>query len=158
MVGIFGEHDPKQMPAHLFWGARSMNFKTAERADISKQNYTVCPRFWYVDATFICRGCGKGFVFSVNEQRFWYEERNFYVDSRPRDCLECRKQARYRLKLKRQYDAEIAKVLRTCPVELKKEIVEIINELESLGDEISEKMKRNRELLTVQIAKQSKSK
>src|SRR6185436_18703578 len=70
---LFGENNPKRMPKHLFFGAQRLDYKTAQRADISKQHYTVCPRHWYVDATFICSDCGREFVFTASEQRFWYE-------------------------------------------------------------------------------------
>ena len=84
---VFGGKDPKKMPAHLFFEARSLDYKNAQRADISKQHYTVCPRHWYVDATFACRDCGEEFVFSADEQRFWYEDRKFFIDSLPKHCV-----------------------------------------------------------------------
>ncbi len=92
----FGEADAKKMPAHLFHGALSIDYDSAVRADISKQDYTVCPRHWYVDATFKCADCGSEFVFSAQEQRFWYEDRRFYVDSQPKRCAACRKKERQR--------------------------------------------------------------
>ena len=81
--GLFGENNPKRMPSHLFFGSRRMDYSTAQRADISKQNYTVCPRHWYVDATFRCRDCRNEFVFTAAEQRFWYEDRRFWIGELP---------------------------------------------------------------------------
>lgn len=92
----FGDTDPRKMPFHLFHGAVSMDYPTAVRADFTKQDYSVCPRHWYIDATFRCQDCGKDFLFSAEEQRFWYGERKFYVDSRPVRCPECRKKERTR--------------------------------------------------------------
>jgi hypothetical protein len=91
-----GDTDPKKMPPHFFDGAVSIDYDSAVRADISKQGYTVCPRHWYIDATFKCVDCGKGFQFSVDEQRFWYEQRRFFVDSKPIRCAACRKKERVR--------------------------------------------------------------
>src|SRR5689334_8335773 len=95
-LDVFGSSDSKKMPAHLFGGVRTMNYASAVRADVTKQDYTVCPRHWYVDAVFRCIDCGNDFLFSATDQRFWYEERRFYVDSRPNRCVACRKKERNR--------------------------------------------------------------
>ena len=88
---LFGDTDPKKMPAHLWGHVRTMDYSTAVRADTAKQNYTVCPRNWYIDAVYRCRDCGEDFVFSVTEQRYWYEQRRFFIESRPVRCVKCRK-------------------------------------------------------------------
>src|SRR5258705_13351323 len=152
-IGLFGENNPKWMPAHLFFGSRRMDYSTAQRADISKQNYSVCPRHWYVDATFLCRDCGNEFVFTANEQRFWYEEKRFWIDSLPRRCAACRKEQRTRLNLRKQYDALVATAMGACPLETKRELVAIINELEVAEGEIPERMKQKRIALYAQLAK-----
>lgn len=95
-MDVFGDTDPKMMPQHFFHGAVSINYDTAVRADISKQDYTVCPRHWYIQASFKCVDCGKDFHFSVDEQRLWYEQRRFFVDSKPIRCVACRKKERVR--------------------------------------------------------------
>ena len=95
-LDVFGDTDPKKMPAHLFGDVRTMNYASAVRADVTKQDFTVCPRHWYVDAVFRCIDCGSDFLFSATEQRFWYEDRRFYVDSRPTRCVACRKKERAR--------------------------------------------------------------
>ena len=95
-MDIFGDTDPKKMPQHFFHGAVSINYDTAVRADVSKQDYTVCPRQWYIDSTFKCMDCCKDFLFSAEEQRYWYEQRRFYVDSKPTRCPACRKKERAR--------------------------------------------------------------
>jgi hypothetical protein len=92
----FGKSDPRKMPAHLFHGALKLDYDSAQRADTSKQTFTVCPRHWYIDAAFHCVDCGSEFVFSAKEQQFWYEERKFYVDSQPNRCVACRKKERVR--------------------------------------------------------------
>ena len=92
----FGDTDPKMMPSYLFFGALNIDYDTAVRADITKQDFSVCPRHWYVDATFKCEDCGSEFLFSAKEQEFWYETRRFYVDSQPKRCAACRKKERAR--------------------------------------------------------------
>jgi hypothetical protein len=153
IFGFFGEKNPKGMPSHLFFGSQRMDYSTAQRADITKQNYSVCPRHWYIDATFVCRDCADEFVFAADEQRFWYEGRRFWIDSLPTRCVGCRKEQRTRLNLRKRYDALIAIALGACQPETKKEVVAIINELEAAEDEIPEKMKQNRTVLYAQLAK-----
>ena len=150
---LHGESNPKRMPKHLFFGAQNLVYKTARRADISKQHYTVCPRHWYVDATFICSDCGREFVFTASEQRFWYEDRRFWIGSLPKRCAECRKAERTRLELRQRYDSLIGEALGQCPIEAKKQVVEIINELEMAEVQIPEKMIENRSILFAQLSK-----
>jgi hypothetical protein len=97
-MNLFGESDPREMPAHLFHDALKIDYDSAKCADISKQDFTVCPRHWYIDATFRCADCRSEFVFSAKEQLFWYEERKFYVDSQPKRCAACRKKERAKKK------------------------------------------------------------
>ncbi len=149
---LHGENNPKRMPKHLFFGAQHLDYKTAERADISKQHYTVCPRHWYVDATFICSDCGREFVFTASEQRFWYEDRRFWIDSLPKHCVECRKAERTRLELRKRYDSLIGEALGQCSIETKKHVIGIINELEAAEIQIPEKMIENRLKLYEQLS------
>ena len=152
----FGENNPKEMPSHLFFGSHQILYDSAIRADISKQNFSVCPRHWYIDAVFECCDCKKDFTFSANEQKFWYEERQFWIDSKPKRCVSCRKNERRRLDLKKQYDSTIKNVLGRCSLDKKKEAIEIMDELESLGEIFSEKMKLNRNTLLAQLKKNDK--
>ena len=64
------------------------------RADTAKQNYTVMPRLFYFPSLRTCRHCGRFFIFSAREQRYWYEVLKFYVDSTAVECANCRKQKR----------------------------------------------------------------
>ena len=131
-----------------------MDYATAKRADVEKQNYTVCPRHWYIDAVFVCRDCGQEFVFSADEQFFWYEVKKFYVDSIPRRCAKCRKAERAKLELRKEYDAAIAEALGGgAKDELKRRMIEIVDELEAGEETIAERMKDNRERLRGQLKK-----
>ena len=151
--GLFGARDPKGMPTHLFFGASHIDYATAERANTSKQNYSVCPRHWYVDAQFVCAACGSAFVFKASEQRFWYEELRFWIDSLPKCCPKCRQSQRARLELRKRYDTSIGEALGPCSLEAKQQVVATINELEAAGDEIPVRMRENRATLLAQICK-----
>ena len=150
---VFGEGNPRGMPEHLFFGARRMDYATAEKADISKQNFTVCPRHWYVDAVFVCHSCKEEFIFTKSEQRFWYEEKQFYVDSRPKRCAKCRKAERTRLELRKRYDSTISQALSQSSLETKRDVVSVIDEFEAMGEQLPEGMVENRSLLRAQLAK-----
>jgi hypothetical protein len=88
------EPRPVDMHVRYFYKALSVDYSSAVRADTTKQNFKVCPRHWYVDATFACSDCGREFGFSAEEQRYWFEELRFYVDSQATRCPACRKQRR----------------------------------------------------------------
>lgn len=150
----FGEKDPKSMPDHLFYGATKIAYATAERADINKQNYTVCPRHWYITATFTCQGCGNPFLFTASEQQIWYEEYRFFVYSQPNKCLECRRLARHVKQLRQEYDVKIAEALAADDQELKKAVIAIVDALEEAGATLADGVQENRLLLLRQIANQ----
>jgi Probable zinc-ribbon domain len=71
------------MPAHFFYRSLRIDYGSAVAADIERQNCSICPRYWYVDTIFPCDRCGSEFVFTVAEQRLWYEEYGFWIDSFP---------------------------------------------------------------------------
>ncbi|HZZ81748.1 MAG TPA: zinc-ribbon domain containing protein [Gemmataceae bacterium] len=52
------------------------------------------PYFAYFDVELHCEDCGKQFVFSAQEQMFWYEQLKFWVQSRPKQCAACRRARR----------------------------------------------------------------
>ena len=62
----FGNDDPRDMPAHLFYRSLRVNHETAVRADTDKQNCSICPRYWYADAIFPCDRCGAEFTFTAS--------------------------------------------------------------------------------------------
>src|SRR5262245_59246467 len=56
----------------------------AVRGDVHRQHFCpMChvPRFFYVDDARTCVQCGAEFVFSGEEQKFWYETLKFHFDS-----------------------------------------------------------------------------
>jgi hypothetical protein len=69
----------------------------ATEADASRQLYCDYPPYRaYFDVTLKCEDCKSDFVFSASEQRFWYEELKFWVQSHPKQCRDCRRIRRER--------------------------------------------------------------
>ena len=129
-MDIFGNTDPKLMPTHFFFGAISIDYSTAVKAKTSKQNYSVCPRQWYIDANFKCKGCDTNFLWSASEQKAWFEDYQFWVDSYPTLCPKCRKEKRELKNLRQEYDKLVAEAKSSKRIEIKKRVVELIYALE----------------------------
>lgn len=152
VLDLFGQRTPRRMPGHFFRGAVHLDYTKAVRADIAKQEYGVCPRHWYVDAGFCCMRCGTSFVFSAPEQRFWYEELKFHVDSLPKRCQECRRALRELKELRHRYDHGIVPALAgDASLEHKTELVAVIDALDQGGIKLPDKMRDNRRKLKQQI-------
>ncbi|MFN3193000.1 MAG: zinc-ribbon domain containing protein [Aureliella sp.] len=152
-MGAPDDFDPNDLPAYQFWQCLGIDPSTAIRADASRQNYSMYPRKWYVDATFKCSSCEQEFCFSATEQQLWYEEYGFYVDSYAKDCPDCRKSARSLKELRQRYDAEIGEVIRTKVVAAKEDLCKVIDQLCGLDAELPERIHENRKILAKQIAK-----
>ena len=63
------------------------------------------PYFAFIDAKLACEDCGQSFVFPAAEQRHWYETLKFWVQSRPKQCLPCRRIRRARRREAREEQA-----------------------------------------------------
>lgn len=147
----FGEDDPREMPAHFFFRALRINHETAVRADVGKQNCSICPRYWYVDAIFPCERCGAEFTFSAGEQRAWYEEYGFWVDSLPRHCLPCRRDLRTLKAARQEYDRSVAHVLLHGDIASKQRLALVIDQLYELGGELPPRINENRRRLASEL-------
>jgi len=141
------------MPEHLFFGALAVHHQTAVRAKIERQNYSVCPRHWYIDADFKCERCGRDFTWTADEQKAWFEDYFFWVDSRPRHCSTCRKELRRLVELRKEYDATIAAARDHGTPEQKGRIVAIVSELQQAFETLPEKMMETTRLFLRQITK-----
>jgi hypothetical protein len=141
------------MPAHLFHGAVRVDYQTAVRADFERQNCSICPRYWYLDVTFACDRCGGEFVFKATEQRVWYEEYGFWIDSLPKHCLACRRDRRDLKATRQEYDRLVAEALQAADIELKRRLAGIIDRLYELGGQLPSRINENRRRLALQIAK-----
>lgn len=148
----FGDDDPREMPRHLFWGVVRMDYASAVRSNPDKQNRSICPRYWYVDAFFLCDRCGSEFLFSAAEQRVWYEEYGFWVDSIPKHCLPCRRERRELRAARREYDESVERVLEHGDLEGRKRLAQVIDELYELGGSLPPRINENRRRLAKLIA------
>lgn len=151
IVHIFGSDHPHRMPGHFLDGAVYIDCETAERADISRQNYSVAPRFWYLDLTFICGQCHQKFVWSRDEQRFWFETLRIWIDSYPLLCPKCRAAKREMLKVRRSYDSGIAQALACRTVPEKVAMIRTLHDYQALGGVLSSRMAENLGLLERQM-------
>ncbi len=152
MFDMYDRNDPLKMPSHFFYGALHVDYTTAMKADISKQDYSICPRFWYIDASFACDRCGENFIFSADEQRFWYEEAGFYVDSFPRQCRECRRELRELKSLRQEYNRDIAAVLADrLGLAKKQRLIDVVNAMEAGGVQLPAKLRDDYRTLKQQI-------
>jgi hypothetical protein len=149
----FGEDDPRGMPPHFFFWSWSLDYTSAVRADVSKQNFSVAPRHWYVDATMPCKRCGRSFCSTADEQKTWYEDFGFYVDSIAKHCPACRKKRRELKSLRQEYDRDIAKILAGDDLDAKVRLASVIDELCESGESLPAKVYQNRKVLAVHIAR-----
>ena len=142
---------PRKMPSHLFHDCRYIDYDSAVRADISRQNFLVCPRHWYMDASFRCVRCDNGFVFSAGEQRRWYEEKGFWIDSLPKHCLACRRDLREVRSLRKEYDEHIRAAIKGDDQAAKVRMACVIDQLCEFDPDLPERMHQNRRCLARQI-------
>ena len=152
ILDIFGSNDAKEMPDHFFWNAIKIDYDTAIRAKIKKQNYSVCAREWYIDAHFECMKCGREYVWTTSEQKAWFEDFYFWVDSSPNNCKECRKEIRELKEARSQYDQIISEAREGHDLDAKKKALGLIERIEN-GTNLPEKIKATKDLLQKQILK-----
>ena len=65
---------------------------TAIAADLSRQTPTTAPVTHYFDLERQCRDCNRNFIFFAEEQKHWYEQLGFGLESDCVRCVDCRKQ------------------------------------------------------------------
>lgn len=148
----------RDMPRHFFWRCSHLDHESAIRADIARQNYSVMPRHWYVDATVKCARCSESFCFTALEQKYWYEELGFYVDSFARNCTKCRKDELRQKELRQEYDRAIENALRSDSAEEKQRIANVIDELCVFEGAVPAKIHENRKRLGEQLSRIENSK
>ena len=68
------------------------------------------PYFAFFDVELNCEDCQNKFIFSASEQQFWYERLKFWVQSRPKHCINCRK-AKRRIK---EANTKLQELLKNC--------------------------------------------
>lgn len=147
----FGKNYPQGMPNWLFGNATRLDYSSALKANIQKQNASVVPRYWYIDATVTCDRCEKEFCFTAAEQRVWYEDYGFWIDSFPKHCIVCRRELSEIKAIQQVYDREIARAVGTNDIKLKRRILELINRLIEMGVDLPPRVREKRRILAAQI-------
>jgi hypothetical protein len=64
---------------------------TAVAADLGRQTPATFAVTHYFDIERTCRECGRSYIFFAAEQKYWYEDLGFGLDSDCARCVECRK-------------------------------------------------------------------
>ena len=152
-MSSFGHDDPREMPVHFFHRSLRVDYGSAVRADPERQNRSICPRHWYVDTFFPCDRCGSEFAFTAAEQRVWYEEYGFWIDSLPKHCQGCRRELRELKTARQEYDRCSVEALQGHDLELKRRLVRVIDQLYELGGDLPSRINENRRRLARQIGK-----
>lgn len=142
----------EDVPPHFYYGALEVDYTSAIRANIEKQNYSVCARIWYLDATFRCRDCGCKFLWSKKEQKAWFEDYYFWVDSLPKCCRRCGEALRELKEYRKEYDSLVSKARKGTDLPTKKRVLELLEKLEE-GTQLPEKMLQTKTQLKKQIQK-----
>ncbi|WP_157640495.1 zinc-ribbon domain containing protein [Lamprocystis purpurea] len=77
---------------------------TAILANLTKQIPATVPVTHYFDVKRQCRDCGKSFIFFAEEQRYWYEDLGFGLDSNCIRCVPCRKKQQGIAQSRKKYE------------------------------------------------------
>jgi hypothetical protein len=116
ITGLNPENDLATGRVFLHWhsaeGVRIPN--TAIAADLSRQMPATIPVTHYFDARRQCADCRKPFIFFAEEQKYWYEELGFPLESDCVRCVVCRKRQQG-LELKRHRYEELFHVHERTP-------------------------------------------
>lgn len=84
------------LDSNFDWACDScLRSNAAIRANPKAQHYCWNPHFAYFDSRYSCNTCGKEFTFGKEEKRFWFEQLQFWTDSSPNHCVDCRKEIRH---------------------------------------------------------------
>jgi putative zinc ribbon protein len=94
---------------HWHSPAESRIPNTAIAADLSRQPRATVAVTHYFDAKRRCRDCRRPFLFFAEEQKYWYEELGFALESDCVRCIDCRRRQRG-LEQKRERYAELLHV------------------------------------------------
>ncbi len=155
-TGAFGCNDPKEMPATFFYGAIFIDYKTAMRANWKKQALTVAPRFWYIDADFLCSECRCEFTWTARQQKLWFEEYRLRVSALPHCCKTCVGEQERAIELRHEYDTTVARARNAGTVEQKKRIVEVLWALAELQVPLAPRMRETLHTFERQISRMDK--
>lgn len=88
--------DPHSDRNHIHWACEQcLSRRKAILGNPIKQKFCDCyPYYAYADEERICEECRKTYMFDKEEQKHWYEELDFWVQSRPKKCKTCYKKSK----------------------------------------------------------------
>lgn len=89
---------------YIGWHAHGLIAGTSIRADVRKQMPATFHVTHYFDLERECCDCGRKFIFFAEEQKHWYEELQFGLDSDCVRCVPCRKQQQGIAQRRQQYE------------------------------------------------------
>jgi hypothetical protein len=110
LTGLNPEPDPSG-EVFLHWHSPEQRRipNTAIPADLSRQTPATVPVTHYFDVARKCRDCERPFIFFAEEQKYWYEDLGFPLESDCVRCFECRR-AQRGIALKRERYEELFRV------------------------------------------------
>lgn len=113
--------------SHFEWACDNcVEAGKAIEAQIEKQTYCDYPPYlMYFDKIMECQQCASSFTFSKEEQKYWYEELEFWVQSTPKHCEHCRKEIRK----KKGINTELSQLLKNGDENLNSKVLYRIAEL-----------------------------
>lgn len=77
---------------------------TAVAADLTKQTPSTMPVTHYYDVVKTCRDCDRLFLFFALEQKYWYEELGFPLESGCGHCPDCRRRRQHVARQRRRFE------------------------------------------------------
>jgi hypothetical protein len=108
---------------HFEWACDNcIEINRAIEGQIEEQTFCDNPPFLaYVDKDKKCQTCGSDFIFSKEEQKYWYEELKFWVQSTPKNCTMCRKIIRDESRLK----TKLSNLIKTLDEQSSEQLIEV---------------------------------
>lgn len=88
----FFHHDKE----YLLWACDDcIDTGKAIQSNFEKQTYCdFVPHLAYYDKKITCKTCKEDFIFTKEEQQYWYEKLQFWVQGECVNCKKCRKKKR----------------------------------------------------------------
>ncbi|NOQ73610.1 MAG: hypothetical protein GQ574_16510 [Crocinitomix sp.] len=130
--------EEEQCHQYKAWGCnKCVKAEKAIIADFSKQKPSFGgPYIMYLDRILNCKYCKAPFVFSANEQQYWYEGLNLIIDSEATRCKSCRE--------KKVVQQRLMKLLATEPEFTNEVLEELIECYEIIGSKMKAQEFSNR--------------
>lgn len=96
-----------------------------------KQDYSIHPYFVYLNLNKNCNSCNKEYIYTKEEQLFWYEELGENYWSRANNCLDCRRQKR-EVNYKNNKLSKLISNLNENDIESLSEVIELYLKMDKL--------------------------